>query len=251
MHLKSLLPAIPTVCIAALLAIDFDGMVSGWYLWAIVIVPGFSVLALLLYGACALITKRYLSTAATTFLTLFLASLVFHACYVPAAGLVRNLTPYNDVVVSVEETYKNQDQVDWTIVARGKGAKDDFTFRSGYANGFINGSYQQQVSLDFALNPQMQIELQAALVPADERAIVAAFAAKGLEAFASPEYASQFQARLRELASIHNMAAADRAHIEPEFYPDRNLVYRLMFATASVFALLFSALVTANHQGAS
>ena len=158
-------------------------------------------MALILYLACALYSKNFLSTSATVFLTLFLASLIFHAIYTPAQRIVRNHTPYNRVSAVIEDTYKYNDQFEFTIVATGRGAKDSFSFHSGYTNVSVNGDYYSGPSLNYVLNPTVLIECDGKQIPANEQNIIAAFTSAEMTDIALPEYASQFQTHLTELSS--------------------------------------------------
>ena len=246
--MKSLLPAIPTVLIAALLSVDFDGTLYRLYLLALVVVPGFSILALLLYFACAVYSKNLLSTSATVFLILFLASLVFHAIGTPADSLVQNFTPYNRVSAVIKDTYKNNDQFEFTIVALGDGAQDDFTLDSGYSNVSVNGDYYSGPSLGFVLNPTLLIECDGKQIPATEQNIIKTFASAEMADIALPEYASKFQTHLTELSSTNNLLNSNQPHIEIGFQADPNTVYRVMFACTSVFALLLSTILTAKQR---
>lgn len=246
--MKSLLPAIPTVLTAALLSVDFAGTLSQLYLLALVVVPGFSVLALILFFAFAIYSRNFLSTSAMVFLILFLSSLFFHAIYWPAQHLVQNHTPYNRVSAVIEDTYKNNDQFEFTIVATGRGAKDNFTFDSGYTNVSVNGDYYSGPSLNYILNPNVLIECDGKQIPANESNIIVAFTSAEMTDIALPEYASKFQAHLTDLASTNHLPNSNQSHIELELQPNTNTVYRIMFAFISVLALIFPAIVTARNN---
>ena len=245
--MKSLLPAIPTVLVAALLSVDFAGMLHRLYLSALVVVPGFSIFALLLYFACAVFSKHLLSTSATVFLILFIASLVLHAIYKPAENFVHKFTPYNRVSAIIKDTYKNNDQFEFAIVAIGYGAKDDFTLDSGYANVSVNGDYYSGPSLVYVLNPTVLIECDGKQIPATEQNIIATFTSAGMADIALPEYVSKFQTHLTELSSTNNLPDSNQSHIEVGFQADPNTVYRIMFACTSVFALVLSATLSAKR----
>jgi len=246
--MKSLLPAIPTVLIAGLLSVDLDGTLSRLYLLALVVVPGFSILALLLYFACALDSRHFLAAPATVFLILFFASLLFHATYTPVERVVQNLTPYNRVSAVIKDTYENNDQFEFTIVATGKGAKGDFTFDSGYTNVSVNGNYYSGPSLRYVLNPNVLIELEGKQVPADKQNVIAAFTSHGMTDIALPEYASKFLTHLTKLSSTHHLPNSNESHINIDFQPYPNTVYRFMFICTSAFALLLSAIVSMRRD---
>ena len=246
-YMKSLLPAIPTVLIAGLLAIDFEGMLYRLYLLALIVVPGFSILALILYFACAIDSKNFRSNSATVFLILFLASLIFHLIHAPVHHLVQNHTSLNRVSVVITDTFKNNDQFEFAIVATGEGAKEDFAFHSGYTNVSINGNYNGGPGLDYIFNPAVLIECQGKYVPADEQNIIAVFTSQGMDDIALPEYASKFRTHLNDLASPNHLLDSGKSHVEIGFQPDGNTVYRIMFACTSVFALVFSTIITARR----
>lgn len=242
--MKSLLPAIPTVLIAGLLSVDFDGTLSRLYLFAQVVVPGFSILALILYFAFARYSRHFLATPATVFLILFFASLFFHATYTPVERVVQNLTPYNRVSAVIKDTYENNDKFEFTIVATGRGAKGDFTFDSGYTNVSVNDNFHSGPSLRYVLNPNVLIELDGKQVPAEKQNVIAAFTTHGMTDIALPKYASNFLTHLTELSSTHHLPNLNESHIIIDFQPDPNTVYRIMFIFTSAFALLLSAIIS-------
>lgn len=213
----------------------------------LIVVPGFSILALILYFACAIYSKNYLSTSATVFLILFLSSLFFHAIHTPTQRLVQNHTPYNRVSAVIKDTFKNNDQFEFTIVATGKGAKDNFNLDDGYTNVAVNGNHYSGPSLDYVLNPNVLIECDGKNVPANEQNIIAAFTAAEMTDIALAEYASKFRDHLTELSSTNRLPDLNKSQIKIELQPDSNTVYRIMFAFTSVFALLVSAIVTTRR----
>jgi len=241
--MNKLLPALPTILIAAILSIDFDGIISNLYLMSLIVIPGFSILSIILYITFAFLSKSLRSISATTFLTLFLASLLFHAIQSPAKYVVRDLTPYNRVSAIIHDTYINKDKFEFTIVAIGHGSKNNFSLDSGYANISVNGDYYKGPSLHYTLNPKVQIEHKGRYVAASEPNIIASFSSHGMGDIASTQYASKFRAHLIELSSTYHLPIPGRSTLGIGLTPEPNTVYRLMFTGVSIFALIFSLLV--------
>lgn len=251
--MRKLIPALPTIAIASILAIDFADLLSTLYLGVLVIYPIVVVceVVVLLFLLIKTRTARHSCVVAT--LILLIGTILLPLLYKPVASALKSTTSLNAIRATVRRVYRKDDVFKFVIVGRGNGSKENLSLDSGFANILINSNRYSGPSLYYILRPAISIKNHNTSEPMNTlpfdpistESLSNAFMRNQMAQISAPEYTSSFRDVLEALAGIDSKEAFDaefkgESGCELELIPRTNAVYRVIFLLISAVSVVTS-----------
>ncbi|MDX1679918.1 MAG: hypothetical protein R3242_04215 [Akkermansiaceae bacterium] len=248
-------PALLTLGLAMLLAIDFDDIVYRAYLAIIFYYLVFVGLCLIAWLIC---WKRSgsRSTMARSWLILLVASVSFPFTAPLSEKIVQDHTSWNRVYVHAVLQYEGENHYDFHVSAYGRGSRDSLTIDSGFTNISINRDHTGGPSLNYRLKPDLVFveneECEVNRIPKSK--LKSLFEEKGMGDIATKANLNAYTDLLEKMSEVSSFEAfeSELGHLpgaEFGFTPLENAVYRLSFLMVSIEALLLPLLLTSLPRG--
>ncbi len=245
--MRKIIPAIPTIVISSVLAVDFADTLNRLYLAIFGYYLGFLALIIILFFIFLFKNRNFRSTSSLTFLLLLIATISFPITERPVSSFVKNYTSLNRAFAIVKDEYKGNDIFEFTITAQGKGSWENFQLNSGYTNISVNGDYKNGPSLNYKLKPEIRI-LDRSIGPCEdpiEYSLEEAYDRNELIGISTNMHFSRFSSVLKSLAQVKDTHSFDITFREYKgstigMTPDENTVYRICFFLISIGAMVLS-----------
>jgi hypothetical protein len=239
--MRKIIPAIPTIVISSVLAVDFAGTLNRLYLAVFGYYFGFLAIIIILFFIFLIKTKNFRSTSSLAFFLLLIASISFLIIESPVSSFIKNFTSLNRAFAVVKDEYKGNDFFEFTITAQGKGSWESFQLNSGYTNISVNGDYKNGPSLNYKLKPEIRI-LDRSQGPCEdpiEYSLEEAYDRNELSGISTNTHFSRFSSVLKNLAQVNDTESFDITFSEYKsstigMIPDENTVYRICFFLISI-----------------
>ncbi len=246
-NMKKIIPAIPTIVISSVLAVDLAGTLNRLYLAVFGYYFGFLAIIIILFFIFLIKTKNFCSTSTLAFFLLFIATISFPITESPVSSFVNNYTSLNRAFAVVKDEYKGNELYKFTITAHGKGSWGNFQLNSGYTNISVNGDYKNVPSLNYKLKPEIRI-LDRSRGPCEnpfEYSLEEAYDRNDLCGISNNTQFYRFSSILKSLAQVNDTHSFDITFSDYKgstigMTPDENTVYRICFFLISIGAVALS-----------
>lgn len=251
MWLRRLLPAVPTVILSGLLAVDFHGLLYTLYLEILIYYPATILLEIVLVVVFKIKKREWRHPLTLAALILLLSTVLMPLISIPVHKGVRLSTGWNRVFAVVRTTYELHDKIEFTITAHGAGSKTHLFLNSGYTNIAMNENYGRGPSFHYRLRPEIEIRVSNRYVPLNEASVALAFEEKGLGFLTHTDADVFFRQTLEHMARVGSVnefhsGHANQTENEISLMPYENAVHRIAFFFTSLTALVISARFTRN-----